>query len=97
MAHAHPGDMAMTWNYRIVKYADGSGYGLHEVFYDENGAATNMTKEPVDFTGEVRSDVVMALQSATRDAYYKEIFEEPAGWSEKDAKRSDQDQDEGDG
>lgn len=23
----------MSWNYRIVEYADGSGFGLHEVYY----------------------------------------------------------------
>ena len=27
----------MTWNYRVVKYSDGSGYGLHEIYYDDDG------------------------------------------------------------
>ncbi len=33
----------MTWNYRIVKYADGSGFGLHEVGYNLMGEPVSMT------------------------------------------------------
>ena len=42
----------MSWNYRIVKYANGDGYGLHEVFYDAAGNPKSMTAEPAGFVGD---------------------------------------------
>ena len=39
----------MSWNYRIVKYLDDKGFGLHEVYYDKDGEPWGMTKWPVTF------------------------------------------------
>lgn len=36
----------MVWNYRVVKYVDGR-FGLHEVYYDDDGLPTCSTVEPM--------------------------------------------------
>ena len=38
----------MTWNYRVIRYEDGSS-GLHEVYYDDNDKITFWTSEPCNF------------------------------------------------
>lgn len=38
--------MSMAWNYRTMKYECGS-FGLHEVFYKENGEIDGFTDTPV--------------------------------------------------
>lgn len=73
----------MSWNYRIVRYKDGSGYGLHEVFYDSEGMATNMTAEPITFFADVeegRYGLVRSLQMAYDDATKRPVFDEPEVW-----------------
>lgn len=54
----------MSWNYRIVQYEDGSGFGLHEVYYDEQGHPTSMTQRPCSFFSEdvrgLRDSMVLA-------------------------------------
>lgn len=39
----------MTWNYRIValKTDEGMQYGMHEVYYDDNGVPIFYTENPV--------------------------------------------------
>lgn len=37
----------MSWNYRVVKYANNEGYGLHEVYYDKNDKIEGWTEHPV--------------------------------------------------
>jgi hypothetical protein len=69
--------MAMPWNYRIVKYADGDGYGLHEVYYREDGEYA-MTENPAGFVGDTPEEVVGALMMAKMDASRRPIFEEPS-------------------
>ena len=78
----------MKWNYRIVKYADGSGLGLHEVYYDENNRPCLMSKEPVRFTGESVSDVRMSLEAAW-SALNRPVFEEPNEWRAKDNQKTE--------
>ena len=41
----------MSWNYRIMKYEDGS-LGIHEVFYDEEGDVQGWTENAVSVYGE---------------------------------------------
>jgi len=36
----------MVWNYRVIKYADGR-FGLHEVYYDDDGIPTGRTVDPM--------------------------------------------------
>jgi len=59
----------MTWNYRIVKYRNGSGYGLHEVFYDDRDRPITMTDDPIGFAAEPEEGpegVVESLRMALR-------------------------------
>ena len=70
----------MSWNYRIVKYANGSGFGLHEVFYNAEGKEIKMTKNAAGFTGETPEDVRGGLLMAKADAHKRPIFEEPPQW-----------------
>jgi len=61
----------MTWTYRIIRYSDGRGFGLHEVFYDEIGNPVTMTAEPISFlveTAEGPSALVDMLKQALVDA-----------------------------
>lgn len=39
----------MTWNYRIVRYPNNEGFGLHEVYYDKDGQSWGMTESPTSF------------------------------------------------
>lgn len=71
----------MSWNYRIVRYADGTGYGLHEVYYDDTGAPTKMTAEPCRFVGDSAEDVRGALMRAKMDAVRRPVMDEPATWA----------------
>jgi hypothetical protein len=71
------------WNHRIVKYKDGQGFGLHEVYYDDVGNEVGMTKWPVRFavhTDEGAEGVITALELAMRDARTRPVFEEPEQW-----------------
>jgi hypothetical protein len=71
----------MSWNYRIVKYADGTGYGLHEVHYDHDNKPIRMTKEPAGFAGDSPEEVRAALLAAKVDATKRTVFDEPEGWT----------------
>lgn len=71
----------MGWNYRIVRYADGSGLGLHEVYYDADGKEISMTAEPASFVGDTPEDVRSALLMAKTDAHRRPVFDEPDDWT----------------
>lgn len=71
----------MTWNYRIVRYANGDGYGLHEVMYDADGQPWAMTENPISFVcgpDEGPQGIRQSLLLARVDAIKREVFEEPA-------------------
>jgi len=73
----------MSWNYRVVKYKDGSGFGLHEVFYDKAGEPLTMTAKPISFTCDSDEDpscIGMAMAMAQRDAFERDVLEEPQKW-----------------
>ena len=67
---------------RIVKYADGSGYGLHEVYCKDEDTEDSMTKEPASFAGDNSQEVQDALFRAHVDSIERKVFEEPESWSE---------------
>ena len=74
----------MSWNYRIVRYSDGSGFGLHEVYYDADGKPEAMSVEPATFTADEtvgRYGLVRAMQMAEA-AKRRPVFDEPAEWDE---------------
>jgi len=76
----------MSWNYRIVRYADGTGYGLHEVHYDKKGKPESMTEEPASFVtdedeGNPISGILKQLAIAQTDISGQPIFDEPKEWT----------------
>lgn len=71
----------MSWNYRIVKYANGQGFGLHEVHYDKNGEEIRMTENPAAFVGDTPEDIRDALVFAKMDASRRPVFDEPKEWT----------------
>ena len=75
----------MTWNYRIVRYKNGSGFGLHEVFYNKSGKATAMTQNPISFSVDAEegaNTVISAMSMALSDAITRGVFDEPEKWTE---------------
>jgi hypothetical protein len=71
----------VTWNYRIVKYADDSGFGLHRVHYDKDGKEIRMAESPAGFTGDTAAELRDALMLARMDARRRPIFDEPPEWA----------------
>lgn len=70
----------MSWNYRIVRYRDGSGFGLHEVYYDKDGEPWSMTENAVSFrcdTDEGPAGIKQSLLTARVDSIKRPIFDEP--------------------
>jgi hypothetical protein len=68
-----------TWDYRIIRYADGRGYGLHETYYDENGAPIAMTADPISFStdaSEGPNAIYESLRTALSDAENRPILDE---------------------
>jgi hypothetical protein len=63
----------MSWNYRVVRRQDESGiwYGIHEVYYSDDGRPTACTEDAVkpggDTLEELRNDI----------RYFKEALEKP--------------------
>lgn len=70
----------MSWNYRVVRYKDGSGFGVHEVYYDGDGKATQMTERAVGFVGESVEEVSAAMRKARQEAFTRPVFDEPESW-----------------
>ena len=70
----------MSWNYRIVRYANGDGYGLHEVMYDDEGLPWAMTEDPCTFAcgvDEGPQGIKQSLLMARVDAIKRPVFDEP--------------------
>lgn len=72
----------MSWSYRIVRYRDGSGFGLHEVMFDENEQAWAMTEEPMIACGEHEGPqgILASLRMAIGDVNERDVFDEPEIW-----------------
>lgn len=74
----------MTWNYRIVRYRSvGAGYGLHEVYYNDQGEAVTMGAAPASFcadTEEGKEGIIKMLTMALADAQNRGILDEPQHW-----------------
>lgn len=71
------------WNFRLVKYRDGSGYGIHEVFYDEEGEPFDMSEEATTFQISPPEDgayLVQVMSMALKDCLCQPVFEEPETW-----------------
>lgn len=71
------------WNYRIVRYRDGSGFGLHEVYYDDAGRPFGMTENPIGFccdSEEGSAGIRGSLKLAIEGACGKAVMDEPSVW-----------------
>lgn len=69
-----------TWNYRIVRYANGTGYGLHEVYYGD-GQPNGMTVEPSYFVDDTPDGLIADMEVALRDARERPVLDEPPEWA----------------
>lgn len=53
----------MSWNYRVVRRRHEYGgkdvytFGIHEVYYNDEGKPRNLTVDPVTLCGQSREDV----------------------------------------
>ena len=73
----------MSWNYRVVRYRDKSGFGLHEVFYDKDGQPWSMTERPTGFTADLDEGpkgICESLLMARVDARKRPVLDEPDTW-----------------
>lgn len=80
------GHQSMSWNYRIVRYRNGTGFGLHEVYYNEEGKAWGMTKRPISFSigkGEGAKSICESLRRAIACVETKPVFTEPKKWAKR--------------
>ncbi len=62
------------WNYRVVRHSPEQGeiyYGIHEVYYNEDGSIWVLTESPVDVHGEYVEDL--------KEGYFnmQEAFDKP--------------------
>ena len=69
----------MSWNYRIIRYANGD-LGLHEVHYDDDGKPEQRTTEPAGFVasaGEGVDGIDDALSAALEDIATHPVLDDP--------------------
>jgi predicted RNase H-like HicB family nuclease len=64
----------MPWNFRVVKKKGDLGYGIHEVFYKDNGDIEAVTQDPVEPLGETFEELKKDLQRML-DACKKEVID----------------------
>ena len=74
----------MTWNYRLVQYADNAGYGLHEVYYNKAGEPTDRTSDPIGFVGDTPEEVIKSMEVALKDAKERPLLPDNVKWGEYD-------------
>lgn len=79
------------WIYQIVKYRDGSGFGLHEVYYNGDDEPWGMTEKPETLRigpctaddDPTTADVLRReMASMLADAIRYDVVEEPEKWIE---------------
>jgi hypothetical protein len=56
----------LTWNYRIIRHVDPEGewYGIHEVYYDDQGQPHSLTANPVPIDAETPEELRRLLDEA---------------------------------
>ena len=58
----------MSWDYRIIRYRNDHGFGLHEVYYDDDGEINMMTENATGALGDTPGGVVATLEMMLADA-----------------------------
>lgn len=72
----------MSWNYRIIKTTIGGedSYGIHEVYYDENGKPKMYSEDPIPAHGEtlteLREDMDRLLQAFEKPIISSDDFKD---------------------
>lgn len=69
----------MSWNYRIIEYEDRKGFGLHEVFYDDDGFLHAYGETPAGFVCDADENITeiwKALSQAFADAVQFHVLKE---------------------
>jgi hypothetical protein len=69
----------MTWNYRVLRYTDGT-LALHEVFYDDEGRPNGYTARPISFAvdaDEGHDGLIQSMKMALGDAIERPILDVP--------------------
>lgn len=53
----------MSWNYRVIKLIDETiiTYGIHEVYYDDEGEPESYTSEPIRLSAETFVELSLVL------------------------------------
>lgn len=79
------GGMILTRKYRIMRHTDEKPvwYGLHEVFYDEDGAVVGWTHGPVTGVYDSVSQLEKSLEKMVRDVQnskYDVLLNEEPVW-----------------
>jgi hypothetical protein len=71
----------MTWNYRVIKSHLPNGeeeFGIHEVYYDENGNPSMTTERAIAAYGEtldeLRADVQRQLEALSKPVLTMDDF-----------------------
>lgn len=59
----------MTWNHRLIKHnlKKPAFLAVHEVYYDDAGKITSWTMDPIDLTGDNKSEIISLLKQITVD------------------------------
>ena len=65
------------WSNRIVKHEkdDTVWYGVHEVFYNDNGGINGYTEDPITILGETEKDVKSQLEMIMKDIENHEVID----------------------
>jgi hypothetical protein len=68
------------FNWRIVKYSNGTGFGLHEVYYNDDNSLRSMSARPFH-VGDPADEIRQAAMMANADAHRQPVLEQPTGWA----------------
>jgi hypothetical protein len=69
----------MTWNYRIMHYRDespefGHCFGIHEVYYADDGSEKGWTQDAIALVGHDRDDLEWRLREMLK-AFQRPVLE----------------------
>jgi hypothetical protein len=79
MARAKRQTPLMAWNFRLVRHTERNPkrvwYGVHEVFYTDQGQPWTMTQDPVAIDGESVKEVLGYLEMVGQDLKHLPILD----------------------
>ena len=64
----------MHWNYRIVE-TEGQGWGLYEVFYDDDGNPDGVTQDPIYFFSDIDIEGLKSSFELAGHAFEKPVLQ----------------------